>query len=292
MRLVYLGSPAAAVAPLVGLVGAGHHVDLVVSQPDRRRGRGSTTSPSAVKDCAESLGLAVSDDPDDVLRAAARGVELGVVVAYGRLIKQPLLDALPFVNLHFSLLPRWRGAAPVERAILADDAETGVCVMRLEAGLDTGPVHARVATPIAPDETAEALRGRLVKLGTDLLVESLANGLDGLPTPQAQVGDVTYAHKLDPAEFELDWSRPATELVRSVRVGRAWTTVGGRRLRILAADVREVSDPGAGLLDGVVVGAGTGSLELRTVQPEGRSAMAATDWRNGVHVTGALRFGT
>lgn len=291
MRLVYLGSPAAAVAPLEGLVAGGHDVRLVVSQPDRRRGRGSTTSPSPVKQCARSLGLPVSDDPNDVLGAVGEGAELGVVVAYGRLIKQPLLDAVPFVNLHFSLLPRWRGAAPVERALMAGDTETGVCLMRLEAGLDTGPVHAQVSTPITPHDTAETLRDRLVALGTDLLVDSLATGLAGLPAPTAQSGEATYAAKLDPAEFEIDWSRPAQELLRLVRVGRAWTTLDGRRLRILAAE-RTAIGTRVGLLDGLVVGAGDGALVLGIVQPEGKAPMPAIDWRNGMRGPSILTLGT
>nr|MCU0261798.1 methionyl-tRNA formyltransferase [Ilumatobacteraceae bacterium] len=180
MRLVFLGTPEAATVPLRRLVDAGHEVALVVTRVDTRRGRGSGVSPSPVKATALELGLPVSHEVDDVLRT---GAELGVVVAFGRIIKPHVLAGVPMVNLHFSLLPRWRGAAPVERAILAGDAETGVCLMDVEEGLDTGGVHACVATPIGDDETASELRARLVALGSELLVDRLAAGL-GVASPQ------------------------------------------------------------------------------------------------------------
>ena len=174
---------------------AGFDVALVVSQPDRRRGRGGATSPSPVKAAARELGLPVTERTTDVTGV---GADLGVVVAYGRLIKPPVLAVLPFVNLHFSLLPRWRGAAPVERALLAGDTETGVCLMQLEEGLDTGPVFAREVVPIGPEQTADELRDELVSVGSRLLVSQLVAGL-GEPVPQQ--GEVTSAAKIDPAEL-------------------------------------------------------------------------------------------
>ena len=162
-RLVFLGTPAMAVPPLRALVAAGYDVALVVTRPDKRRGRGSEPAPSPVKAAAVELGLPVTHRVDDALDA---GADLGVVVAYGALIKAHVLAELPMVNLHFSLLPRWRGAAPVERALLAGDAETGVCVMQLEEGLDTGPVFACERRPIGPDQTADGLRAELVEAGT------------------------------------------------------------------------------------------------------------------------------
>jgi len=168
------------VPPLRGLVEGGFDVPLVVSGADRRRGRGSATSPSPVKAAALELGLPVTERVDDVLGVAA---DLGVVVAYGRLIRPHVLAEVPMVNLHFSLLPRWRGAAPVERALLAGDDETGVCLMQLEEGLDTGPVYGCERTAIGLEETLDELRGRLVQVGTDLLLRSLREGL-GEPTPQ------------------------------------------------------------------------------------------------------------
>jgi methionyl-tRNA formyltransferase len=269
-----------AVAPLRALVEAGHDVALVVTRPDKKRGRGGALLPSPVKAAATELGLPVSHAVDDVV---GLGAELGVVVAYGRLIKPHVLDALPMVNLHFSLLPRWRGAAPVERAILAGDDVTGVCVMALEEGLDTGPVYARQERAIGPDETLEEVRTALTGIGTRLLLAMLATGL---PEPVAQSGEATYAAKIDPAEYRLDWSRPAVELHRTVRLGGAWTTFRDRRLRILRAQVVPAADLGAGELDAgaLLAGAGAGALELVEVQPEGKGPQAAAAWRNGARL--------
>ncbi|MDQ3461736.1 MAG: methionyl-tRNA formyltransferase [Actinomycetota bacterium] len=276
-RLVYLGSPAAAVRPLRALVEAGFEIALVVSQPDRRRGRGATRTPTPVKATALDLGLPVSERVDDVIGA---GANLGVVVAYGRLIRPPVLAALDFVNLHFSLLPRWRGAAPVERAIFAGDHETGVCVMGLEEGLDTGPVYGCEHLAIGPHESADELRSRLVAAGSDLLVRTLT---EGLGEPVAQEGEATYAAKLEASDLKLDWDRSAIELYRMVRVGGAWTTFRGRRLKVLQARLSEVEadQPTPGTIVGTTVAAGEGALELVEVQPEGKAAQPATAWRNG-----------
>ncbi len=280
-RLVYLGTPDAAVAPLRALVSAGHEVVLVVSRADRRRGRGGALTASPVKEAALELGLPVTDALED---AAAVGAEFGVVVAYGRIIPEALLTQVPMVNLHFSLLPRWRGAAPVERALLAGDVETGVCVMAVDVGLDTGAVYSRAVTPIGAEESADELRARLVELGSALLCATLADGWAGLPVPEAQVGEVTYAEKLTAEEFEMDWSRPGIELQRLVRLGRAWTTFRGARLRLLQVGLPRPdltgSAPGTLLEDAVVAG-DSRALPLLVVQPEGRRAMAASDWRNG-----------
>ena len=199
-----------------------------------------------MKTAAAELGVPVrtpersSEVVDEV---AASGVELGVVVAFGQLLPVALLDVVPhgFVNVHFSLLPRWRGAAPVERAMLAGDTETGVCIMALEAGLDTGPVYARATTSIAPDETAGELRARLVALGTALLLATVPDVATGTPDPQ--VGEPTYAEKLTVEEFKLDWSKPASELARMVRAGNprpgAWTVDHGRRVKVWRARAHE-----------------------------------------------------
>ncbi len=292
-RLAYLGTPALAVPPLEALVAAGFDVGLVVTRPDKRRGRGGALQPSPVKEAAHRLGLPVGHRVDDVLTA---GVELGIVVAYGALVRPHVLAAVPMVNLHFSLLPRWRGAAPVERAVLAGDHETGVCLMQLEEGLDTGPVYARVGVPIAPDETAASLRHRLVEVGARLLVERL---VEGLRDPVPQTGEVSYAAKLDPAEFELRFARSAVELDRIVRVGGAWTTFRGRRLKVLRAEVvpagaGEPGEPGE-LLDAsdVVIACGDGTaLRLVEVQPEGRSAQPTRAWANGARPARHERFGS
>lgn len=279
MKLVYLGSPEAAVPPLRALVAAGHHVLLVVSQPDRKRGRGGALLPSPVKAAALELGLPVTDDVREVFAAAQAGAELGVVVAFGQLIRPDLLAALPFVNLHFSLLPRWRGAAPVERALLAGDTETGVCLMALEAGLDTGPVYRRVVTPIEADEPVSALRDRLVGIGTELLVDALAQGLG---EPEPQVGEPTTAAKLQSSEFRIDWTQAAESIHRLVRLGSAWTEFRGKRLKINEVRRSAATPDGTpGELHGLLVVTGDGALELVAVQPEGKPVQSAEAWRHG-----------
>jgi methionyl-tRNA formyltransferase len=266
VRLAYLGTPAIAVPPLEALVAAGHEVALVVTRIDKRRGRGGATSPSPVKGAATRLGIPVTHVVDDVIGV---GAELGVVVAFGRLIKPHVLAELAMVNLHFSLLPRWRGAAPVERALLAGDTVTGVCVMAVEEGLDTGGVYARVEVPIGPATTLDELRDDLVQVGTQLLVDTLRVGL-GEPEPQH--GEVTYAPKIEPAELRIDWSRPAEEIDRLVRLGEAWTTFRGGRVKINAA---EFSD---------------GALVPTVVQPEGKRPMSYEAWRNGARPAAGERF--
>jgi methionyl-tRNA formyltransferase len=266
------------VPPLRALVDAGFDVALVVSRADRRRGRGGALSPSPVKSAALELGLPVSESVDDALTV---GADLGVVVAFGRIIKPHVLAALPMVNVHFSLLPRWRGAAPVERALLAGDAVTGVCIMDVEEGLDTGGVYARAEVPNGPATTADALRAELVAVGTPLLVETLRRGL-GEPEPQH--GEVTYAEKIDPAELQIDWDRPAVEIDRLVRLGGAWTTFDGRRLKVWHVALQ--GD------DGVATVAGDGELRLLEVQPEGKGRMSAADWARGARLGSPIRLGS
>lgn len=274
MKLVFLGTPDMAVPPLRAVVDAGHEVVRVITRVDKKRGRGGALSPSPVKVAALELGLTVSHDPDDVLAAVDDGAELGVVVAFGRIIKPHLLDALPMINLHYSLLPRWRGAAPVERAILAGDAETGVDVMRVEEGLDTGGIYAEERVPIVDTTTADELRAELTEVGCRLLVDTLSRPLaEWIDDPRPQVGEPLYASKLDKAEFEIDWTQPAVDVHRRIRVGGAWTTFRGRRLKILAAD----------LVDDTIV--------PTTVQPEGKGPMDFDAWRNGAQPTADELFG-
>jgi methionyl-tRNA formyltransferase len=290
VRLVFFGTPADAVPSLQALHDDGHEIALVVTQPDRRRGRGGDTSPSPVKEAAAELGLPVltpERSREVVDEVASSGAEVGVVVAFGQLLPPALLEAVPhgFVNVHFSLLPRWRGAAPVERAILAGDTETGVCIMALEAGLDTGPVYARERTAIGAQETAGELRSRLVTLGTDLLVATLPHVPMASAAPQ--VGEPTYADKLSADEFALDWTLPADELVRVVRAGNprpgAWTTDHGSRLKIWRARALTAgidAEPGT-VFGHTRVAAGEGTLELVEVQPEGRRTIDANAWLAG-----------
>jgi methionyl-tRNA formyltransferase len=271
MRIVYFGTPAPSVPALRALHGAGHDIVFVVTQPDRRRGRGGALVPSPVKRAAAELGIPVLEPRrarEVVDEVAVSGAEVGVVVAFGQLLPPALLEAVPlgFVNVHFSLLPRWRGAAPVERAILAGDTETGVCIMALEAGLDTGPVYARATVPIADDASAGDVTDALVDAGTELLVATLPRLRELVPEPQH--GEPTYADKLDVEEFELRGDRSAEELVRVVRAGNprpgAWADVGGTRVKVWRAAVRD------------------GSFVASEVQPEGKPRMAADAWRRGL----------
>lgn len=286
MKLAYLGTPEAAVPPLDALVDAGQEVVVVVTRADTRRGRGSGTTPSPVKAAAQRLGIPVTHEVDDLVELARRGgIELGVVVAYGRIIRPHVLDVLPMVNIHFSLLPRWRGAAPVERAILAGDEVTGVCLMAVEEGLDTGGVYDRVDVPVA-GRTLDELRAELVAEGSRLLVDRLAGGLDGLGAPEPQAGTPIYADKIRPEELRLDWSRPAIELERVVRLGGAWTTFRGKRIKILAArlvgegEADIESDPRVDV-EGVGASGAVVRLVPTEVRPEAKPAMSFEAWSNG-----------
>jgi methionyl-tRNA formyltransferase len=258
-RLAYLGSPEMAVDPLRALVAEGFDVAHVVTRIDKRRGRGAELSPTPVKAAALALGLPVSHAVDDLLQLQP-AVDLAIVVAFGQLIKPHVLDRIPMVNIHFSLLPRWRGAAPVERALLAGDRVTGTCLMQLEEGLDTGAVFDRVELPIRPTATAAELRRELVALGTEQLIRCLRVGLRGAT---AQDGEATYAAKLSAADFEIDWQQPIDSVDRLIRIGGAWTTFRGRRLKVHEARLIDER------------------LELINVQPEGRPAMTYRDWANG-----------
>jgi methionyl-tRNA formyltransferase len=283
-RLVFLGTPNAAVPPLRALVEHGWPIDLVVSRPDKRRRRNHDPEPSPVKQAALDLGLPVTDDLADLQAADA---DLGIVVAYGRIIPTPLLERLPMINLHFSLLPRWRGAAPVERAILAGDDTTGVCVMQIVPELDAGAVYARREVEVGT-ATASELRDRLVKGGTRLLVDRLEAGL-GAPVPQE--GAVSHAAKIESDDLHLDWAEPAELVERVVRLERAWTTFRDARLRVL--DVARVpeADLEPGILDGPVVGTGSEALRLKRVQPAGRAAMSGRDWANGARPVAGENLG-
>lgn len=259
MKLVYLGTPEMAVPPLQALVAAGHEVRLVITGPDRRRGRGAATSPSPVGAAANELGIPVSHEISDVIGSVGE-VDLGVVVAFGQLIHPNVFEAVPLINLHFSLLPRWRGAAPVERAILAGDTETGVCVMDIEEGLDTGGVYARVVVPVGPTVTAAELRAELVTVGSQLLVDTLDRGLG---EPEPQTGEVTYARKFINDDFRIDWTAEPQQIDRLIRVGRAWTTFRGERVKVHAAHLDD------------------GELVISEVQPAGKPRMEYVAWRNG-----------
>jgi methionyl-tRNA formyltransferase len=276
------------VPSLRALVTAGHEVVMVVTRPDRRRGRGGAVSASPVKHAALSLGLPVRHRVADVLDS---GAELGVVVAYGAMIPASVLEVVPMLNVHFSLLPRWRGAAPVQRAILAGDPETGVSIMGLEVSLDTGPVYASAATVI-DSKSAASLTAELAEIGASVLIDVLS--ADELPVPRPQHGEATYAAKLDPAQFRLNPERSAIELERLVRAGRAHARVNDRRVLVLEARVlAERSDPGSLEQRGDVVlfGAREGVLEVRQVQPEASRAMTAGAWWAGARLADGTKWG-
>ena len=294
-RVVYFGTPEVAVAPLQALCRAGHEVALVVTRPPKRRGRRQAPTPSPVAQAAAELGLKVTCDLEEAAQIEA---DLGVVVAYGEHIPDEVLEQRRTVNLHFSRLPRWRGAAPVERAILAGDAVAGVCLMDVASEIDVGAVYRRASTRIGPHETAEELRARLCELGIGLLLDALAGGF-GEPVPQT--GEMTWADKISTAELRIDWSAPAEHVLRLVRVGGAWTTYRGRRLKVVDASlVAGSGPPGApgtislgprpGASPAVEVATGGGAVQLVTVQSEGRAAAGARDWSNGARIVGGERF--
>jgi methionyl-tRNA formyltransferase len=233
LKIVFLGTPSEAATCLRALVEAGHEVDRVITRPDRRRGRGSAASPSAVSLAAQELGLSVHDNLDGITEL---GADIGVVVAYGAIIPSAVLDELTMVNVHFSLLPRWRGAAPVERAILDGDDRTGVCIMAVEPTLDTGAVYALRECAVG-ERTARELRDELAKLGAEALVSVLALGASS--TPVAQVGEPTYAKKLLKGELDLAADDPAVVAVRKIRCGPSAVVIEGRRVQLLAADLAD-----------------------------------------------------
>jgi methionyl-tRNA formyltransferase len=264
-------------------------VSLVVSRADARRGRRAHATPSPVKAAALELGLPVTDDLAAVLDA---GVDLAIVVAYGRIIPAAMLAEVPMVNVHFSLLPRWRGAAPVERAILAGDEVTGVCLMEVAEALDAGAVYRRAEMAITPSTTSAELRDHLVEASIPLLRDALT---EGFGEPEPQVGEPVYADKLTTDELRIDWQRPAVELDRLVRVGGAWTTLAGKRLKIWVASPVDADPTGApvvpGALHGTRVTCGEGALELAVVQSEGKGRTDAAAWRGGARLDDGVVLG-
>ena len=282
MRIVFMGTPEFSVAALDALVAAGHEICAVYSQPPRPAGRGKALRASAVQARAEALGLDLRHpvslkDAGAQAEFAALEADIAVVVAYGLLLPQAVLDAPKrgCLNIHASLLPRWRGAAPIHRAIMAGDAETGVCIMQMEAGLDTGPVLSRSVLEIGATETTGALHDRLAVLGAAQIVEVLA-GLDGLE-PQVQPEDgVSYAAKVDKAEARIDWARPAVEVDRLIRglspFPGAWCEADGARVKLLGSAVVEGAGAPGAVLDGFLVACGEGAVQVSRAQRAGKAA--------------------
>jgi len=293
LRVAFMGSPAFAVPALEAVAAAGHDIAAVYAQPPRPAGRGKKDRPTPVQVRAEALGLPVLT-PVSLRDAAAQAefaaldLDVALVAAYGLILPRAILDAprRGCLNIHPSLLPRWRGAAPVQRALMAGDAETGVCIMRMEKGLDTGPVLLRETTDIGPRETAPDLQDRLAARGASMLCDALALLAQGkaVETPQAEEG-VVYAAKIDKAEARIDWTRPAPALDAHIRgltpSPGAWFEGGGERIKVLLAEPEDCSGPAGTVLAEGVVACGTGSLRLTRLQRAGKPAMDAADFLRG-----------
>jgi len=297
VRVLFFGTPDFAVPSLRALVGEGFEVVGVVTRPDRPTGRHrSHASPSAVKVAALAEDLPVLQperpaSPEFVAQARALAPDLSIVAAYGHILSQALLDVPPqgSLNVHASLLPALRGAAPIQRAILQGLTESGITIMRMEAGMDTGPILYQVATPIAPDETGGELAVRLAELGAEALIEALTlmeeTGLEPRPQDHARA---TLAPKLKREEERLDWSCPAEVVARKIRAfdprPGAWTWCRGKELKLYGVRVSpEAGAPGRVLAagDSLLVGCATGAVEVSEVQPAGRARMAARAFLNG-----------
>jgi methionyl-tRNA formyltransferase len=304
MRLAFMGSPDFAVPTLAALIEAGHDIVCVYSQPPRPAGRGKQERPTPVHAFAAARGLQVRTPkslkkPEPQAEFAALNLDAAIVVAYGLILPKPILDAprLGCFNLHGSLLPRWRGAAPIQRAIMAGDRITGVQAMRMEEGLDTGPVLATAETPIEADDTTRSLHDRLAALGAPLMVQTLAalERGEARETPQADEG-VTYAHKLTPAEARIDWTRPAREIDFHIRglspAPGAWFELNGARVKVLDSRLGQGSgQPGEALDDNLLIACGEGAVRLLTVQREGKAAMAGADFVRGNAIPAGFRLG-
>ena len=305
MRIIFAGTPPFAAAALDALAAAGHDIALVLTQPDRPAGRGMKLTPSAVKQAALARNLPVYQPaslktPESQAALAAVGADVMVVAAYGLILPQAVLDLprLGCLNIHASLLPRWRGAAPIQRAILAGDAETGITIMQMDAGLDTGAMLAKTVVPIGATDTAASLHDVLAAAGAAAIVDALANYPALVPEPQDDT-QATYAAKLSKDEARLDWNLSADALARAVRAYNpapgAWTLLEGTPLKIWVAQaVAGAGTPGVLLraeADQLVVACGSGALALQELQPAGSKRMGATAFLAGRPLAPGARFG-
>ncbi len=292
MKIIFMGTPDFSV-PVLEALAQQHEIVAVYCQPPRPAGRGKADRASPVQARAEALGLPVRHpislrDPAAQAEFAGFGADIAVVVAYGLILPQAVLDAprLGCLNIHASLLPRWRGAAPIHRAIMAGDAETGICIMQMEAGLDTGPVLLRQSTPIAQAETTAELHDRLSALGAALICTALA----ALPLPavaQSEQG-VTYAAKIDKSEARIDWSRPAIEVDRQIRglspFPGAWCEVAGERVKLLRSVLSDGQAEAGQVLSGFTIACGEGAVQITLAQREGKRPMAAAEVLKGLRL--------
>ncbi len=298
MKIIFMGTPDFSVAPLNALVEAGHDVIRVYSQPPRKAGRGQKLRPSPVHARALELGLDVAHpvnfkDPADIEAFQNLNADIAVVVAYGLILPQQILDAPNHgcLNIHASLLPRWRGAAPIHRAIMAGDTETGVGIMQMEAGLDTGPVLRELRTPIGATETTGDLHDRLSHLGAQAIVDTLAQFDPSSATLQAAQG-ITYAHKIDKSEAHIKWDQPATTVDAQIRglspFPGAWFEHDGQRIKALRSSVSGESGPAGQVISGTTIACQTGAVDLLELQPAGKKPMDAATFLNGRTFTGTL----
>ncbi|MES2435382.1 MAG: methionyl-tRNA formyltransferase [Pseudomonadota bacterium] len=298
MKIIFMGTPDFSV-PILKELAQHHEIISVYCQPPRPAGRGKSDRASPVQQCAEALGLPIFH-PVSLRSAAAQQeffaleADLAVVVAYGLILPQAVLDhpRLGCLNIHASLLPRWRGAAPIHRAIMAGDAETGVCIMQMEAELDTGPVLALEATAIGAEDTTADLHDRLSMIGSKLIISTI----DRLPiqaSPQSEQG-VTYATKIDKAEARIDWSRPAALVDRQIRglspFPGAWCEINGERIKLLRSRITEGSGAAGQVLDGMRIACGDGAIEITLAQREGKRPMSTTDFLNGLKMPERLNL--
>lgn len=293
MRVIFMGTPDFSV-PVLAALHEHHDIVAVYSQPPRPAGRGQALRPSPVQARAEALGLTTRHPtslrtPEALAEFAALQADVAVVVAYGLILPQPILDAprMGCLNIHASLLPRWRGAAPIHRAIMAGDAETGICIMRMEAGLDTGPVLLRQATAIGAQETTGELHDRLSTMGAGLIVQALDRLPDLTPDPQPDDG-VTYAAKIDKTEARVDWSRPAVEVDRLIRglspFPGAWCMFGKDRVKLLKSRVVSAQGQPGQIPSGLTIACGDGAVEILTAQREGKKPQAQLDFLRGAQL--------
>jgi len=296
MKIIFMGTPDFSV-PVLEALHQAHEIVAVYCQPPRPAGRGKADRPSPVQARAEALGLPVRHpvslrSEEAIHDFAALGADVAVVVAYGLILPQAILDAprLGCLNIHASLLPRWRGAAPIHRAIMAGDRETGVCIMQMEAGLDTGPVLMREAVAIGPEETTAELHDRLSNLGARLIVQALSRL--PLPAEPQPAEGVTYAAKIDKAEARVDWSRPAEDVDRLIRglspFPGAWVQVGGERVKLLRSRVAAGQGAPGQVLHGFTIACGTGAVEITEAQREGKRPMPASEVLRGLILPGVL----
>ncbi len=302
MKIIFMGTPDFALPSLNGLVAAGHDICAVYSQPPRRAGRGKALTPSPVQVRAEALGLSVFTppslkDPAEQVRFAAFGADVVVVAAYGLILPLPVLEApvRGCINVHGSVLPRWRGAAPVQRAILAGDKETGVTIMQMEAGLDTGPMRAMAHTPLL-DKTAGQLTAEIAELGANLLIEVLGN-LGAHPAVVQPTEGVTYAPKIDKSEAMIDFMISAPQVERQIRAFAptpgAFFEHQGERFRILAADALMISgaSPGKVMDDQLTIACNPGAIRPTLIQRAGKSAMTPAELLRGHAIPAGTRLG-